>query len=152
MPFPLLRQETAGLPQPLFVFGTASLLGINSASPVADDAALVLDALFTQDVRRSFSAALPGDWNIPLADADAAALRAVSPSVFADSAVGLTEVVRDGRYGYATWSFFPPRAEALVVSQVRDVVEGRVTVRQHLAELDATFAEERATVLIPGLL
>lgn len=94
VPFPLLRQETAGLPQPLFVFATASLLGINSASPVADDAALVLDTLFTQDVRRSFSAAFPGDWNIPLADADAAALRAVSPSVFADSAVGLTEAVR----------------------------------------------------------
>jgi raffinose/stachyose/melibiose transport system substrate-binding protein len=67
-PFPSLR---ADLPSPLYVFGTASLIGINAATVVAESASRVLDALFTVEVRRRFSARTPGDWNIPLADADA---------------------------------------------------------------------------------
>ncbi|MFJ9377280.1 ABC transporter substrate-binding protein [Streptomyces sp. NPDC101455] len=148
VPFPSLREE---VPAPMFVFGTASLVGINAASSVADAAARVLDALFDREVRRRFTARVPGDWNIPLADADGEALSAVSPGVFAKAAGGLTESVADGRYGYATWSFLPPKAEALVAAHVRPLVEGRVTVRDHLAELQSVFAEERAAGRTPGL-
>jgi raffinose/stachyose/melibiose transport system substrate-binding protein len=143
-PFPSLREQ---VPFPLYVFGTASLIGINAATADADDAAHVLDALFDPRVRRQFSAHEPGDWNIPLADPDAAELRRVSPRVLAEPAIGLTEAVAAHRFGYATWSFLPPKAEALVVGQVRPLVEGRLTVRDHLAQLQAAFAEEVA----PGL-
>ncbi|WP_330234723.1 ABC transporter substrate-binding protein [Streptomyces sp. NBC_00566] len=148
VPFPSLRDE---VPAPMFVFGTASLLGINAASSVADDAARVLDALFDREVRRRFTARVPGDWNIPLADVDGAALSAVAPGVFAKAAVGLTESVADGRYGYATWSFLPPKAEALVAAHVRPLVESRVTAHDHLAELQSVFAEEQAAGRTPGL-
>jgi raffinose/stachyose/melibiose transport system substrate-binding protein len=147
-PFPPLRRE---VPDATFVFGTASLLGINAASTVADAAAGVLDALFDQKVRRLFTAKAPGDWNLPLAEADAQGLRAVSPTAFAEPAIGLTEAVHDGRYGFATWSFFPPKAEALVIEQFRPLVEGRITAQEHLAELQAVFARERAGSLTPGV-
>ena len=84
-PFPALR---AGLPSPLYVFGTGSLIGINAATAVADSASRVLDALFTPQVRRRFSARVPGDWNIPLADADADALCRAAPDVFCVPSVG----------------------------------------------------------------
>ncbi len=144
LPFPVLRP---GISSPLYVFGTASLVGINAASAVPDAAAEVLDAVFSSDVRRTFAAHEPGDWNIPLVEADAEQLRRRSPGIFAAPAVGLTEAVRDRSFGYATWSFLPPAAEAVVVAQLRPVVEGSISVREHLAELRAAFDPERS----PGL-
>ncbi|MEU6538995.1 extracellular solute-binding protein [Streptomyces sp. NPDC047000] len=148
VPFPPLRDQVA---TPLFVFGTASLLGVNASSRAADAAALVLDALFDRDVRRRFSARVPGDWNIPLADPDADALRAASPGIFADAAIGLTRAVAEGRYGYATWSFLPPKAEALVVAHVRPLADGRMTSRDHLTELHSVFTAESGGGTSPGL-
>jgi raffinose/stachyose/melibiose transport system substrate-binding protein len=147
-PFPSLREH---VPTPLYVFGTASLLGINAASAVADDAARVFDALFDPRVRRSFSRRIPGDWNIPLADADAAGLTEVAPRIFARAAIGVTEAVAAGRYGYATWSFLPPKSEALVVQHVRPLAEGTLTAREHLRQLQTVFAEERQAGAAPGL-
>jgi raffinose/stachyose/melibiose transport system substrate-binding protein len=147
-PFPALREE---IPTPVYVFGTGSLLGINAASAVAEDAAAVLDALFDPQVRRLFSARIPGDWNIPLTDSDAEGLTRESPRIFAKAAIGVTEAVAAGRYGYTTWSFFPPKAEALVVEHVRPLVEGRLTVHDHLAELQSVFAAELAAGAAPGI-
>ncbi|MEU4089789.1 ABC transporter substrate-binding protein [Streptomyces aureus] len=149
VPFPVLRDEVAA---PLFVFGTASLIGVSARSRQPEAAARVLDALFDGDVRRRFSARVPGDWNIPLADTDADALRSLAPGVFANPAIGLTESVAGGRHGYASWSFLPPRSEALVVAQVRPLVEGALTAREHLAELQEVFAEEAASGPLPGVL
>ena len=143
-PFPALRP---GLPSPVYVFGTASVLGLNAASLVPDESAAVLDAVLTSDVRRVFAARLPGDWNIPLVDPDARGLRNAAPSIFAEPAIGLTWAVRQRRCGYATWSFLPPRAEALVVEHVRPLVEGRLTAQDHLAQLQHVVALEQA----PGL-
>ncbi|MFJ8555343.1 ABC transporter substrate-binding protein [Streptomyces sp. NPDC093676] len=145
-PFPSLRQEVA---EATFVFGTASLLGINAASAQADGAARVLDALFAAELRRRFTARVPGDWNLPLATADAEGLRAMSPAAFAEPAIGLTEAVHEGRYGFATWSFFPPEAEAWVIEQFRPLVEGRITAREHLAGLQSVFTRERQRSLVP---
>ncbi|GLZ01366.1 extracellular solute-binding protein [Actinoplanes sp. NBRC 103695] len=148
VPFPALRNDVAA---PMWVFCTASLLGINAATAVPDEAARVFDALFDPRVRRLFGARVPGDWNIPLTDADADGLTTESPRIFAKAAVGVTEAVAAGRFGYATWSFLPPKAEALVVDQVRPVVEGRLAARDHLAELQSVFAEELAAGAVPGL-
>lgn len=147
-PFPPLREK---IPTPLYVFGTASLLGINAASHVAEEAAGVLDALFDAGVRRRFSARIPGDWNIPLTEPDAGGLTRETPRIFAKAAIGVTEAVTAGRHGYSTWSFFPPKSEALVVGHVRPLVEGRITVGEHLAELQSVFAGELAAAATPGL-
>ncbi|WP_045744857.1 ABC transporter substrate-binding protein [Actinoplanes rectilineatus] len=146
VPFPALRP---GITSPVYVFGTASLLGINAASRVPQEAAAVLDALFTPAVRSRFSAAIPGDWNIPLAAPGS--LTGIAPRIFAQPADGVTEAVVSGRHGYATWSFFPPKTEALIVDQVRPLVEGRLTVAEHLRALQDVFAGELAAGARPGL-
>ncbi|MEU4239150.1 extracellular solute-binding protein [Actinoplanes sp. NPDC026619] len=128
---------------PLYVYGTASLIGINAKSKSIDAAASVLDRLFTNEVRRSFSRDLPGDWNLPLTDPDAAGLAACAQPQFAETAVALTEAAQDHRYGYATWSFFPPRTEEAVIAGFRDVIEGRVTAERYLAAVDDAFRAER---------
>ncbi|GIF00495.1 ABC transporter substrate-binding protein [Paractinoplanes rishiriensis] len=91
-PFPTLRD---GLAAPLYIFGTASVLAVNAASPRRDAAAAVLDRLFTNEVRRAFSRDLPGDWNLPLTDPDAAGLARVTTPEFAATAVATTAAVRD---------------------------------------------------------
>jgi raffinose/stachyose/melibiose transport system substrate-binding protein len=143
--FPVLR---TGIRAPLYVFGTASIIGVNATSPVPDQAAAVIDAVFRSDVRRTFARYEPGDWNIPLVDPDADELTRTAPAVFARPAVGLTSAVNARHFGYASWSYFPPLAEAVVVDQVRALAEGRLTARQHLADLQAAFA---ATELTPGV-
>lgn len=145
VPFPPLRDD---VPAPVYVFGTASLIGVNAASRVPDEAAAVLDHLFTSDVRRRFSAHVPGDWNIPLADPDADALTRLAPPFFARPAVGLTEAVAHGRFGYADWSYLPPETERLVTAHVRPLAEGTLKPAEHLAQLQAAFARETPS---PGL-
>lgn len=139
--FPVLRN---GIRAPVYVFGTASLIGINAASAVPDHAAAVLDAVFRADVRRTFAAHEPGDWNIPLLDPDADELARTAPPVLTTPAVGLTRAVNARHFGYAGWSYLPPAAEGVVVDQVRALVEGRLSARRHLADLQAAFATEPA--------
>lgn len=135
--FPVLR---TGIRAPLYVFGTASIIGINASSTVPDQATTVLDTVFRPDVRRSFAAREPGDWNIPLDDADADELTRAAPAVFAGPAIGLTRAVHARHFGYASWSYLPPAAEAVVVNQVRALAEGSMTARRHLADLQSAFA------------
>lgn len=139
-PFPTLRDDG---PAPLYVFGTGSLLAVNAASADPGAAAAVLDAVFTNSVRRRFSHDLPGDWNLPLTDPDADGLAGSTTPQFAATSVALTEAVRHGRYGYSTWSFFPPRAEEAVIVNFRDMIEGRLSVRAYLAALDEAFQQDR---------
>jgi raffinose/stachyose/melibiose transport system substrate-binding protein len=140
-PFPVLR---SGIPTPLFVFGTASLIGINTASSVPDHAAAVMDAVFRSHVRRTFATNEPGDWNIPLVDPDADELARTAPAAFTTPAVGLTRAVNARHFGYASWSYLSPAAEAVVVAQVRALAEARLTARRHLADLQAAAAAGRA--------
>jgi raffinose/stachyose/melibiose transport system substrate-binding protein len=142
-PFPSLREH---VPTPVYVFGTASMIGINAASPVADAAARVFDALFDSDVRRRFSERVPGDWNIPLAVPPEA-----GPRSLVTATTGLVDAVRAGRAGWATWSYLPPQAEALVVDHVRPLVEGRLSAAAHLGELDDLLRYERQIGRVPGI-
>ena len=143
-PFPTLRAQ---LRAPLYVFGTASLIGINGASPVPDAAASVIDAVFSSDVRRNFAAHEPGDWNIPLADPDADELHRTAPITFATPAVGLTRAVDAGYFGYANWSYLSPTAEDVVISQVRALIEGQLSARKHLADLQGASVAGTAPAL-----
>ena len=136
VPFPGLR---SGLPDPLYVFGTGSLLAINAASPHPDAAAYVLDQLFTNAMRRAFNHDLPFDWNLLLTDPDAAGLAEVMTAPAAAIAVALTEAVMDERAGYATWSYLPPLANAVVIDGFRDMVEGVLPVSAYLQTVDEAF-------------
>ena len=66
---------------------------------------------------------VPGDWNIPLADPGAEALKRLAPPVFANPAVGLSEAASHGHFGYADWSYLPPKSEHLVTVQRRALAE-----------------------------
>ncbi|MHA3701117.1 ABC transporter substrate-binding protein [Jatrophihabitans sp. YIM 134969] len=140
-PFP---SRDPGRGVPLYVFGTASFIGVNAASPVPGHAVAVLDALFRPEVRRRFAAGEPGDWNIPLADPDAAAIERVAPPVFASPAVGLARAVAANHFGFASWSFLSPAAESVVVEQVPALAHGRLSARQHLEDLAAAHRSSPA--------
>ncbi|GAA2647235.1 ABC transporter substrate-binding protein [Paractinoplanes durhamensis] len=130
-------------PAAFYVYGTGSLIGINAKSAAPDAAAAVLDNLFTNDVRRSISQDLPGDWNLPLTDPDADGLAACAMPQFAETAVALTSALQENRFGYSTWSFFPPTAEEAVITNFRDMIEGRMTVESYLTAIDEAFVIDR---------
>lgn len=132
-PFPSLSHD---VPSPLYLFGTGSLLAVNATSAHPDLAAAVLDRVLTETVRRDFSRELPGDWNVPLLSPDASGLYAATTPQFAATSVALTEAVAGNRFGYTTWSHFPPAIEAAVIAGFRDMVEGRLTIDAYLSGLD----------------
>lgn len=142
-PFPSLRE---GVSTPVYIFGTASLVGINAASPVANAAAQVLDALFDPGVRRRFSERVPGDWNIPLA-----APAEAGPRSLVTATTGVIDAVGAGRAGWASWSYLPPQSEALVTDQMRPLMEGRLSASAHLNALDDVLRHERRTGPVPGI-
>lgn len=64
---------------------------------------------------------------------------------------GLAAVAAD-RFGYADWTYLPPRTEHLVTTQVRPLAEGTLKPADHLAQVQAVFTDEVATAPVPGLI
>jgi raffinose/stachyose/melibiose transport system substrate-binding protein len=142
-PFPSLRQQ---VPTPVYIFGTASLIGINAASPVTNAAAQVINALLDPGVRRRFSERVPGDWNIPLAAPSEA-----GPRSLVTATTGVIDAVGAGRAGWASWSYLPPLSEAIVTDHMRPLMEGRLSASAHLHALDDVLRHERQTGPVPGI-
>jgi raffinose/stachyose/melibiose transport system substrate-binding protein len=67
-------------------------------------------------------------------------------------AIGLSRAVAAGRFGYADWTYLPPRTEHLVTTQVRPLAEGTLEPADHLAQVHAVFTDEMATAPVPGLI
>ena len=140
------------VPTPTYLMGTASILCINSSSAHPEAAAAVLDALFTAEVRRRFAQQLPGDWNLPLTDSDSYALGEVATPQFAGIASALTHAVADGSFGYATWTFLSPAAEAASIDNFRGMIDGVVSPVGYLRAIEVASAidvENGLSVTIP---
>ncbi|AMM22633.1 hypothetical protein AX769_21070 (plasmid) [Frondihabitans sp. PAMC 28766] len=148
-PFPSLGPA---VPTPTYLMGTASILCINSSSAHPKAAAAVLDALFAAEVRRRFAQRLPGDWNLPLTDSDTVALKEVATSQFAATTTALTDAVADGSFGYATWTFLSPTAEAASIDNFRGMIDGVVSPVDYLRAIEAASAidaENGVSITIP---
>lgn len=57
----------------------------------------------------------------------------------------------DDRYGYTTWTFWPPKSDVYIYEEVERVWTGEITVMDYLEGLQELFAEELAGGDIPPI-
>ena len=57
----------------------------------------------------------------------------------------------DDRYGYTTWTFWPPKSDVYIYEEVERVWTGEISVMDYLEGLDEVFAEEFAAGDIPPI-
>lgn len=48
----------------------------------------------------------------------------------------------EGRYGYTTWTFWPPKSDAYIYEEIEKLWVGDLTAEEYLEGLDKTFQEE----------
>ena len=58
--------------------------------------------------------------------------------VYAD----LSDASANDRYGYTTWTFWPPKSDVYIYEEVERVWTGEITVMDYLEGLNELFAEE----------
>ena len=145
-PFPTLRE---GVPYPVFSVGVGSTLSINKQAKNPDAAAAVLDAMFNPDFYQAINKDWPGDWNLPLASVDQAALAHNATPQFATIVHELTDAIQQNHYGYATWAFWPPATEQYLINGIEQVWLGQVTPAAYMAQVETTFKSELKEGKVP---
>lgn len=148
VPIPPLAE---GVPAPLYVLGIGNTLSISRDSQHPEGAALVLDYLLNPDFIANINRDWPGDWVVPAQTLELAALADELPESYARHLTDFAESVAAGRYGYTTWSFWPPRTNQYIISGIEQVWFGQLSPEAFLSELDALFQEELQAGLVPSL-
>ena len=147
-PFPTLRD---GVPYPVFAVGVGSTLSINKHSHDPDGAAAVLDAMLNPQFYQKINKDWPGDWNLPLALVDQAALARNASPQFAEIVASLTDAIKRNQYGYATWAFWPPATEQYLINGIEQVWLGQSSPKAYLAEVNKTFQAELKEGKVPPI-
>jgi raffinose/stachyose/melibiose transport system substrate-binding protein len=78
------------------------------------------------------------------------ALDALDPRIAAMFAA-FSEANDQGRYGYTTWTFWPPKSDAYIYEEIEKVWAGDMTAEQYLLGLNELFQEELVEGAIPPI-
>jgi raffinose/stachyose/melibiose transport system substrate-binding protein len=152
-PFPSLRAE---VPYPTFAMGIGGSLGINAASEKKDRAAEFIDWYYTNDrlaLRRM--ADVPATYNIPI-EIEAGEIPSNMDPRSQRLLTSLNDAVRGGSYGYVTWTWWPAKADVYVYEGLEKVLQGQLSPRDYLAQMDARFQQgakggELPQIIEPGV-
>ena len=131
-----------------FTIGMGNTSSINAASGNPHEAAEVLTYYFSADVQAALLASC-GKAPAPIILAEDA-MDDVDPRIaraFAD----LSDASADDRYGYTTWTFWPPKSDIYIYEEVERVWTGEITSEEYLQGLNEVFAEELAAGDIPPI-
>ncbi len=146
VPWPALGAES---PYPLFDMGIGGSLGINAHSAKQDAAAEFLNWYYgDQTAALKRMADVPATYNIPI-DFDA---EDVPSSIDPRSGRVLTQLnqaIADGKYGYVTWTWWPPKANAFVYEGLDKVLTGDLSPAKYCAQMDELFQQERKAGDVP---
>jgi len=140
-----------GVPYPTYEIGIGSTMSINKGSINPDAAAAFLNYMYSDAFYDKISKDWPGDWNLPLTSVDAAKLEKNVSPLFANTVTSFSKGVRDGNYGYTTWTYWPPATEDYLIRGIEQVWLGKITVAQYLQTMQDTFAKELKEGKVPPL-
>jgi raffinose/stachyose/melibiose transport system substrate-binding protein len=132
----------------LYTLGIGNTWSINAATPHPDAVADFLTYFFlpeTQARRLSQCGTAPAPVELNIAD-----LEGLDPRI-ASAFAAMTEASDEGRYGYTTWTFWPPKSDVYIYDEIERVWAGQMTTEQYLQGLDALFQEELAAGDIPPI-
>jgi raffinose/stachyose/melibiose transport system substrate-binding protein len=123
-----------------FTIGVASM-GVNAKTEHPDEVAAFLTHFFAPDSQATL---LTGCSFAPAPIAIPAERLDVLEARHARLFTALSEASAANEYGYASWTFWPPKTETHLIEEIEKVWAGDVTAEEYLAEMQALFDEERA--------
>ncbi|PIO96532.1 Extracellular solute-binding protein family 1 [uncultured Pleomorphomonas sp.] len=140
-----------GIGEPVYALGVGSTLSIAAVSQIPDGAAAAIDYVFSPEFYSKMNSVWQGEWNTPLVDLSAVQISNEVPALYAETMKTLADAVADNHYGYTSWTFLPPATDSQLVNGIEEVWLGRSTVADFLAQLDATFQQEKADGKVPAV-
>ena len=143
---PSFRDE---VPYPLFPVAIGSTLSISAQSDNPDEAAKVLDWYYSDKARVAQRIAdFPGPMTLPLAFAKEDFPATMDPRVV-DIYVGLGNATAQGSFGYAAWTFWPPKTHVYLHDEVQKVFTNELSPADYCAGMAELFTEELAAGAVP---
>jgi raffinose/stachyose/melibiose transport system substrate-binding protein len=133
---------------PIFDIGIGGTWSINAVSQHPDEAAEYLSYYYSPDVQAMLLAEC-GSAPAPV-NMEADAMEGVDPRV-ARAFESFAESSNAGNYGYTTWTFWPPKSDEYIYSEIERVWDGQITTMEYLEGLNTLFAEELAAGDIPPI-
>ena len=123
----------------IFTIGIGSTLSINRSSEHPEAAAEYLTHYNSAEIQsRLLTECQTATAPIRL---DPAQLEGVEPRM-ANLLAEFAMASDDDRYGYTTWTFFPPKTDQVIYVEIEKVWVGDMTPEEYLAAVDAAFQEE----------
>jgi raffinose/stachyose/melibiose transport system substrate-binding protein len=148
--------DVAGMPglshdvtAPVYALGCGAAMSINKNSAQPDGAAEVLNFLLSDQFFNTINRDWPGKWTLPLKSVTQAKLDALGYPMFAKAMGDLTQAVEAGKYGYATWTFWPPATQQYLIQGIEQVWLDRITSLAYLQRMDSTFQQELKQGKVP---
>ncbi|MCX6068169.1 MAG: extracellular solute-binding protein [Chloroflexi bacterium] len=134
--------------KPLFSLGVGSTYSINAATKNPKEAAQFLTYYFSPEAQ-SLSIVKCGMAPAPikitadqLSGVDARRARLIAE---------LNKAAGEGNYGYTTWTFFPPKTDEYIYSNIEKVWAKEMTLTDYIAGLQKLFDEELKAGSLPPI-
>lgn len=125
----------------IFNIGIGGTQSINRSSEHPEAAAEFLTYYFSPEIQSQLFSQC-GYATAPIV-LDTSQLEGIDPRM-AQLLADFSQASEDGRYGYTTWTFFPPKTDQHIYEEIEKVWVGDMTAEEYLAGLDSIFQEELA--------
>lgn len=127
-----------------YPLGVGETLSISADSENPDAAAEVLNALFTNKARSAelLNAIAFETWVVPV-DWDAEDFPADTDPRYSRFVVDLADRAIEGKIGYTTWTFFPPKTRNYLLESMEAVVVGGLSADDFVAGIQPLLDSER---------
>ena len=131
-----------------FTIGMGNTSSINANSPHPEAAAQFLTWYFSPATQgKMLTNCRKGPAPVTISEEVMGELDPRIARVYAD----LSDASANDRYGYTTWTFWPPKSDVYIYEEVERVWTGEITVMDYLEGLNELFAEELAAGDIPPI-
>ena len=131
-----------------FTIGMGNTSSINANSPHPQAAAQFLTWYFSPETQgEMLSSCLKGPAPVTISEDVLSELDPRISRLYAE----LSDASDNDRYGYTTWTFWPPKSDVYIYEEVERVWTGEITVMDYLQGLDELFAEELEAGDIPPI-
>jgi len=146
-PLPSLSSD---VPPGLFVVGVGGSYGVNAASKSPDQAAKFLQWYYS-DKKTAIDrmAGSPSTYNIPIA-IDKSDLPSSMDPRSARLLTSVQDALTAGKFGYATWTWWGPKADTFVYQGVDKVLNGKLSSKDYCSQLNDIFQQELKAGNVPA--
>ena len=138
--------------QPDYALGIGSSLSINAGTSNPDAVAEVLDWLYNdpQRIARLASDIGGGEFVVPVRIAREDFPPDTDPRLI-EALMAFSATFEEGRYGYTTWTFWPPVTEQYIISGMEQVWNGDITPEEYCAEQQRIFEQDVEAGNVPPI-